>query len=194
MLRTTLKGAVTALLLSAIPLTNVTAEELVVYHGWSTPAEVGALDVLKDALESKGVTWKGLAIPHNSGVNVSLVNMATGSNLPNAFVESNPGVYRDMAGIGPGLDMTEIYAREGVTENLAPIVRELSTVDGKMVKVPVAPISTAWSIGTSRSPPKPASIRPPGPMSRKCWPISTPYAPPVLFRLPSAVRPSRLAI
>jgi glucose/mannose transport system substrate-binding protein len=138
MLRTTLKGLAAALLLSAVPLATISAEEMVVYHGWSTPAEVAALTVLREALAEKGVTWKDLAIPHNSGVNVSLVNMVTGGNPPNAFVESNPGVYRDLAGIGLGLDLTELYAKEGITDNLAPIVRELSTVDGKIVKVPVA--------------------------------------------------------
>ncbi|QQA43506.1 ABC transporter substrate-binding protein [Pelagovum pacificum] len=113
-------------------------DELVIYHGWSTPAEVSALQVLRDALAEQGIAWKDMAIPHNSGVNVSLVNMVTGGNPPNAFVESNPGVYRDLAARDLSLDLTDLYESEGIAENLAPIVRELSMVDGKFVKVPVA--------------------------------------------------------
>jgi glucose/mannose transport system substrate-binding protein len=138
MLRRTITGLAAVLMLSGAPIASASAEELVVYHGWSTPAEVKALTTLREALAAKGVSWKDLAIPHNSGVNVSLVNMITGGNPPNAFVESNPGVYRDLAERGYGLDLTELYNSENITNNLAPIVRELSTVDGKLVKVPVA--------------------------------------------------------
>jgi glucose/mannose transport system substrate-binding protein len=65
-----------ALMLTAAPMAN--AAELIVYHGWSTKAEVAALNVLQSALQEKGHSWKDLAIPHNSGVNVSLVNLVTG--------------------------------------------------------------------------------------------------------------------
>jgi glucose/mannose transport system substrate-binding protein len=136
MLRKSVLGLTAALLMGAAPA--VLAQELIVYHGWSTPAEVAALNSLRGALAEKDISWKDLAIPHNSGVNVSLVNMVTGGNPPNAFVESNPGVYRDLAGIGLSLDLTELYTTTGIADNLAPVVRELSTVDGKFVKVPVA--------------------------------------------------------
>ncbi len=131
-----LVGLTAALLMGTTAIAS--AEELVVYHGWSTPAEVAALTALRSALAEKDITWKDLAIPHNSGVNVSLVNMVTGGNPPNAFVESNPGAYRDLMERGLSLDLTELYTTTGIAENLAPIVRDLSTVDGKFVKVPVA--------------------------------------------------------
>ena len=136
MLRRTLLGLGAALTMGTAP--GALAQELVVYHGWSTPAEVAALTSLREALAEKGIGWKDLAIPHNSGVNVSLVNMVTGGNPPNAFVESNPGVYRDLGARGLSLDLTELYTSTGIADNLAPIVRELSQVDGKFVKVPVA--------------------------------------------------------
>ena len=52
-----------ALMIGAAPLAN--AEELIVYHGWSSKAEVAALNVLQGGLNDKGHTWKDLAIPHN---------------------------------------------------------------------------------------------------------------------------------
>src|SRR5690606_9087017 len=86
-----------ALMLGAMPTAN--AEELIVYHGWSSKAEVAALNVLQGGLNDKGHTWKDLAIPHNSGVNVSIVNMVTGGDPPNAFVTSDPHIFRDLAGL-----------------------------------------------------------------------------------------------
>jgi glucose/mannose transport system substrate-binding protein len=114
-----------------------TAEELIVYHGWSTKAEVAALNVLQEALKAKGHSWKDLAIPHNSGVNVSIVNLVTGGEPPNAFVTSDPGIFRDLAGLGLERDLTDYYKEIGATDGFFPIIRDLSTVDGKMVKVPL---------------------------------------------------------
>jgi len=125
-----------ALLLSAAPIA-ASAEELIVYHGWSSKAEVAALNILQGALNEKGHTWKDLAIPHNSGVNVSIVNMVTGGDPPNAFVTSDPHIFRDLAGLGLERDLTDYYKEIGAADNFFPIVRELSTVDGKMVKVPL---------------------------------------------------------
>ena len=135
MKRTLLAGLTAAFLMGSAPAAN--AAELIVYHGWSTPSEVGALNVLRDSLEAKGHSWKDLAIPHNSGVNVSIVNMVTGGEPPNAFVNSDPGIFRDLAGMGLERDLTGFYDEIGATENFFPIIRELSTVDGKMVKVPL---------------------------------------------------------
>ncbi len=131
----TLAALSAALMVTAAPAAR--AAELIVYHGWSTNAEVAALHVLQDALAAKGHTWKDLAIPHNSGVNVSLVNLVTGGEPPNAFVNSDPGVYRDLAGLGLTRDLTQYYDEIGATQNFFPIIRELSTVDGKMVKIPL---------------------------------------------------------
>jgi glucose/mannose transport system substrate-binding protein len=131
----TLAGLAAALILGTAPLAN--ARELIVYHGWSTPAEVAALRILQDSLASKGHSWKDLAIPHNSGVNVSVVNLVTGGNPPNAFVNSDPGIFRDLGGLGLQRDLTDYYNEIGATDNFFPIIRELSSVDGKMVKIPL---------------------------------------------------------
>ena len=132
----TLATMAAALLVSAAPVASV-ANELIVYHGWSSKAEVAALNILQGALNEKGHTWKDLAIPHNSGVNVSIVNMVTGGDPPNAFVTSDPHIFRDLAGLGLERDLTDYYKEIGAADNFFPIVRELSTVDGKMVKVPL---------------------------------------------------------
>jgi glucose/mannose transport system substrate-binding protein len=134
-MRKTLIGLAAALM--ACTTFTSTAEELIIYHGWSTPAEVAALKVFQDALTEKGHAWKDLAIPHNSGVNVSLVNLVTGGEPPNVFSNSDPGVYRDLAGLGLTRDLTDFYTEIGASDRFFPIIKELATVDGKMLKVPL---------------------------------------------------------
>ena len=124
-----------ALMMSAA---TASAAELVVYHGWSSPAEVAALNVLKKGLEAKGHTWADLAIPHNSGANVSLVNLVTGGNPPNVFMESNPNIYRDLDAQGLAFDITQYFTDNNVIANLPASVQKVIAVDGKVFKVPTA--------------------------------------------------------
>src|SRR5690349_20457083 len=114
------------------------AADLVVYHGWSSPAEVAALNVLKSGLEAKGDTWTDLAIPHDSGASVSLINLVTGGKPPNVFMESNPGVYRDLMSQGLSLDLTQWYTDNNIAANLPDSINKVIAVDGKIVKVPTA--------------------------------------------------------
>lgn len=135
MLRSNLAIVAAGLMLSAVP---AFATELVVYHGWSSPAEVAALNVLKAGLEAKGHTWSDLAIPHDSGANVSLVNLVTGGNPPNVFMESNPNIYRDLDSQGLAFDLTQFFADNNITENLPSAIQKVIAVDGKVFKVPTA--------------------------------------------------------
>jgi glucose/mannose transport system substrate-binding protein len=114
------------------------AVEVVIFHGWSSPAEVAALNVLETALAAKGDTWKDLAIPHDSGSNVNIVNMVTGGNPPDVFMEANPDLYRDLESQGLGFDLGPIFDRVGATANFPQVVKDTIAVDGKVVKAPVA--------------------------------------------------------
>src|SRR3982751_1806549 len=116
MLKTAVAGFAAALMLSAVPV--VKAADLVIFHNWSSPAEVAALNVLKAGLEAKGDTWTDLAIPHDSGASVPLINLVTGGNPPNVFMEANPGVYRDLMSQGLSLDLTQWYADNNIAANL----------------------------------------------------------------------------
>ncbi len=136
MLRTALAGLGAALLLSAAPV--VQAADLVIYHNWSSPAEVAALNVLKADFEAKGNTWTDIAIPHDSGASVSLTNLVTGGNPPNVFLEANPGVYRDLLSQGLALDLTQWYTDNAILEHLPDSVQKVVSVDGKIVKIPTA--------------------------------------------------------
>lgn len=133
----TLAGLIAGLLLSAAP-TGAMATDLVIYHSWSAPPEVAALNVLREGLEAKGHTWTDIAIPHDTGSNVNLMSLVTGGQPPNVFMESNPGVYRDLAGMGLGFPLTDWYEENNIIEQLPASVAAAIRVDGEIVKVPTA--------------------------------------------------------
>jgi glucose/mannose transport system substrate-binding protein len=114
------------------------AVDLVVYHSWSAAPEVAALNVLRAGLEEKGHRWTDIAIPHNTGSNVNLMSLVTGGQPPNVFMNSNPGVYRDLAGLGYGSTLTQWYEENGILEHLPASVAASIRVDGEIVKVPTA--------------------------------------------------------
>jgi len=114
------------------------AEKLVIYHNWSSPAEVGALGVLKTALEAGGDEWTDIAIPHDTGSNVSLMSLVTGGTPPNVFLEASPGFYRDLTGLGMGLPLTKMFTDAGITAHFPEAVVKSITVDGEIMKIPTA--------------------------------------------------------
>lgn len=114
------------------------ATDLVIYHSWSAPPEIAALNVIKAGIEAKGHTWTDIAIPHDTGSNVNLMSLITGGTPPNVFMESNPGVYRDIAGMGLGFPLTRWFDDNGIVDKLPAAVAASISVDGEIVKVPQA--------------------------------------------------------
>ena len=134
MLKSILGGVTAALMLSSA----AGATDLIIYHNWSSGPEVAALNVLEDGLEAKGHTWTDIAIPHNTGSNVNLMNLVTGGTPPNVFLESSPGVYRDLDGLGLARPLTEFFTEQGILEHYPSSVVSSITVDGEIMKIPTA--------------------------------------------------------
>ncbi|KFL31238.1 sugar ABC transporter substrate-binding protein [Devosia riboflavina] len=132
-----LAGIVAGLMLSTTSF-GAMATDLVIYHSWSAPPEIAALNVIKAGLEAKGHTWTDIAIPHDTGSNVNLMSLITGGQPPNVFMESNPGVYRDIAGMGLGFPLTQWFNDNAIVEKLPAAVAASISVDGEIVKVPQA--------------------------------------------------------
>jgi len=132
----TLAGLTAALMISAGATAALADTNLVIYHSWSTPSEMAALDVLKGKLKSQGIGWTEIAIPHDTGANVSLTNMVTGGNPPNVFMNSDPGIIRDLAKQGLILDLTKALTDSGAAAQFPPTVLKEVTVDGKIYKAP----------------------------------------------------------
>ncbi|WP_449396118.1 ABC transporter substrate-binding protein [Devosia riboflavina] len=132
-----LTGVIAGLMLSTASF-GAMATDLVIYHSWSAPPEIAALNVIKSGLEAKGHTWTDIAIPHDTGSNVNLMSLITGGQPPNVFMESNPGVYRDIAGMGLGFPLTQWFNDNAIVEKLPAAVAASISVDGEIVKVPQA--------------------------------------------------------
>src|SRR3569623_528404 len=124
-----------ALLLSGAA-TAAFAADLVVYHSWSTPCKKAALNVLKTGLQEKSIGKTEIAIPHDTGATVSVVNLVTGGNPPNVFMNSNPGIIKDLEGQGLIMDLTKLFDDNGVSKNFPETVLKAATVDGKIMKAP----------------------------------------------------------
>ncbi len=131
-------AALTAALMMGTMASASYATDLVIFHTWSAPPEVAALNVLKTALQKEGDTWTDIAIPHDTGANVSLINLVTGGNPPNVFMESDPAMFRDLYRMGKAMDLTQWYKDNGYDKVLPQVVKDTVTVDGMMMKVPVA--------------------------------------------------------
>jgi glucose/mannose transport system substrate-binding protein len=129
-------GRVFALIAAAAFANPAAADEIVVYHSWSKPSEIAALTVLREAWAKEGHQWKDLAIAHDSGANVSLMNMITGGNPPAIFMDSEPGLFRDLKKQGLGFPLTKLFDEIGATKAFPPAVLRNITVDGEIVKAP----------------------------------------------------------
>lgn len=113
------------------------AEDLVIYQDWSSPAEVKALNVLKTAAEKKGINWIDITIPHDTGSNVTLLNLVTGGNPPNVFSENNPAVYMDLEKMGLGRTLTGLFKDLGAVDHFPAVVTKVITIDGEIRKIPL---------------------------------------------------------
>ena len=133
---TKIMGLTAALLVTTVTAAIADPTPLTIYHSWSTPSEMAALNVLKTNLANNNIGWTEIAIPHDTGANVSLTNMVTGGNPPNVFMNSDPGIIRDLAKQGLIMDLTQFFNDNGIAKNLPPTVLEEVTVDGKIYKAP----------------------------------------------------------
>jgi glucose/mannose transport system substrate-binding protein len=133
-----LAGLVAALTITVGATASFAADatNLVIYHSWSTPSEMAALNVLKSKLASQDINWTEIAIPHDTGANVSLTNLVTGGNPPDVFMNSDPGIIRDLEKQGLTMDLTKFFADNGVTPHFPQAVLNSITVDGKIMKIP----------------------------------------------------------
>lgn len=112
---------------------------LKVNYNWTSPAETAAIKVLQEDLAKRGVKWEDFAVvQHDTGANVTVVNMITGGTPPDVFLEASPGIYRDIKGMGLNFPLDAIFEQAGATANFADAVRKNITVDGEIVKAPVA--------------------------------------------------------
>ncbi|MHA6689173.1 extracellular solute-binding protein [Devosia sp. A449] len=118
----------------AVP--TVTAADLVVYHNWAAPAELAALNVLRDVLETRGHGWVPLSIPHDASGDIDVVELIAAGATPNVFLQLQPDIYRALDADGRLLHLGAQFAASGVLAQLPQVVRDAITIDGAIVKTP----------------------------------------------------------
>lgn len=124
-----------AILLTAASPAFAADVELKVNYGWTSPSEVAAVKVIQSQLAAQGVKWKDFAVvAHDTGANVSVVNLIAGGTPPDVFLEGDPGLYRDLKKQGHGFALTDLYTKLGA--QFPDAVKKSITVDGEIVKAP----------------------------------------------------------
>jgi glucose/mannose transport system substrate-binding protein len=138
------KAVVLGLVLSAAAVVAVSGfaqtkklGELVVFNNWSSEAELGALNVIRQAFIGQGGTWKDITIAHDTGASIPLINMLTGGNPPDVFIENNVGLRRELLKQGLLHDFTAFYNSLNVDKFIPPAVKDAMVVDGKVVSAPL---------------------------------------------------------
>jgi glucose/mannose transport system substrate-binding protein len=132
--------SLTAVLSAAAVLPAAADVTLGVNHGWSSPSEMAAIKVLQDHLAADGIKWKDVqVVAHDTGANISIINMIAGGNPPDVFMASgfDPGLLKDLKSKGYGVSLTDLYNKSGAVQHFPPAVLKSITLDGEIVKAPV---------------------------------------------------------
>ncbi|MDX2005437.1 MAG: ABC transporter substrate-binding protein [Meiothermus sp.] len=111
--------------------------ELVVFNNWSSEAELGALNVIRQAFIAQGGKWKDITIAHDTGASIPLINMLTGGNPPDVFIENNVQLRRELFKQGLLHDFTAYYNSLNIDKFVPPAVKEAMMVDGKVLSAPL---------------------------------------------------------
>lgn len=111
--------------------------ELVVFNNWSSEAELGALNVIRSAFQAQGGKWTDITIAHDTGASIPLINMLTGGNPPDVFIENNVQLRRELFKQGLLRDFTDYYKSLKLDKVIAPAVLDAMMVDGKVLSAPL---------------------------------------------------------
>jgi glucose/mannose transport system substrate-binding protein len=112
--------------------------ELLVFNNWSSASEIGALNVIRNAFQAQGGKWNDITIAHNTGASIPLINMLTGGNPPDVFIENNVKFRRDLMSRGMLADFTAYYKTLNLDKVLPQAVKDAMMVDGRVTSAPLA--------------------------------------------------------
>ncbi len=122
------------------------AEESVeVLHWWTAGGEAAALNVLKEDLASKGVSWQDMPVAGGSGVQAmtALRARVTAGDPPTA-VQMLGFDIKDWAEMGVLGDLNDLAAEQKWDEVIPAALQEFSKYDGQWIAAPVNIHSTNW--------------------------------------------------
>ena len=142
------KVLATSLIASAVVLgteTAAAAGEVEVLHWWTSGGEAAALNVLKDDLESKGVTWQDMPVAGGGGTEAmtTLRARVTAGNAPTAVQMLGFDIL-DWAKEGALGNLNAVASEEGWDDVVPTALQAFGKHDGNWISAPVNVHSTNW--------------------------------------------------
>ena len=121
------------------------ADEVEVLHWWTSGGEAAALNVLKDDLESKGVTWQDMPVAGGGGTEAMTAVRArvTAGNAPTAVQMLGFDIL-DWAKEGALGNLNEVAEKEGWDDVVPAALQGFGKHDGNWISAPVNVHSTNW--------------------------------------------------
>ena len=121
------------------------ASEVEVLHWWTSGGEAAALDVLKQDLESQGVTWKDMPVAGGGGeaAMTTLRARVTAGNAPTAVQMLGFDIL-DWANEGALGNLNSVAASENWDEVVPDALQSFAKHDGNWISAPVNVHSTNW--------------------------------------------------
>ena len=134
-----------ALLASAGAFGAAAADEVEVLHWWTSGGEAAALNVLKEDLESKGVTWQDMPVAGGGGTEAmtALRARVTAGNAPTAVQMLGFDIL-DWAREGALGNLNEVAAGEGWDGVVPDALQAFGKYEGHWISAPVNVHSTNW--------------------------------------------------
>ena len=126
--------------LAALGIGNAHAADnsIEVVHLWTAASEAASMQVAKDAVAARGLTWKDSAIAGASGDNLYQALQARfAAGDPPAAVQMHGQVVREYAATGSLSDLSDLADKEKWDTLLPKVVLDYMKVDGKYVAVPL---------------------------------------------------------
>lgn len=145
-------AALCAVSLLLSPAGAAGAAEVEVLHWWTSGGEAAALNVLKEDLESKGVSWQDMPVAGGGGEQAMTVLRArvTAGNAPTAVQMLGFDIL-DWGREGAAADLNAVAARENWDAVVPPALQAFSKYDGKWIAAPVNVHSTNWVWASKRA-------------------------------------------
>ncbi|MBL8908432.1 MAG: carbohydrate ABC transporter substrate-binding protein [Rhizobiales bacterium] len=139
------KFLLTTVFASGFALAANAAEQVEVLHWWTSGGEAAALDVLKQKLESQGVTWKDMPVAGGGGEQAmtALRARVTAGDPPTA-VQALGFDITDWAKQGVVGDLGDVAGKEGWDKVVPTALQNFAMYDGKWIAAPVNVHSTNW--------------------------------------------------
>ena len=121
------------------------AEEVEVLHWWTSGGEAAALNVLKQDLEGKGISWADMPVAGGGGSDAMTVLRArvTAGNAPTAVQMLGFDIL-DWAEEGALANLNDAAAEEGWDAVVPAALQAFAKYDGKWISAPVNVHSTNW--------------------------------------------------